>query len=460
MFLPTVLVLYFINSHIRWRNIILMIASVFFYAWGEPLFVLVMLVAVLFNWLISRCLPGSGKKGARLLLGTAIGADLLMLFLFKYLGFVLQNLGLLFHKNWNTEIALPIGISFFTFQIISYVIDVYRKKATYQKNPLDLLLYIAMFPQLIAGPIVRYETIAAELRTRKTTTEDITVGVRRFVFGLAKKTLIANYVAMIADNIFASVDYELATTTAWLGALAYTFQIYFDFSGYSDMAIGLGRLFGFHFDENFRYPYIADSVTDFWRRWHISLSTWFRDYVYIPLGGNRVSKPKWIRNLFVVWLLTGIWHGANWTFIAWGLYYFVFLLLEKTIPFRFKKLSFLNHLYTIIVVLGGWVLFRSEDIAHAGKYLLVMFGGGNSLIDNAFLYYLKGGAVILIAALIGSLPVAQWLRKATSGYTGKGAIALTITTDVLGALYMLLLFALSAIAIVSSTYNPFIYFNF
>lgn len=463
LFLPTVLVLYFLNRSIRWRNTILMIASVIFYAWGEPAFVFVMLASVFVNWILARLIDhnsGGGIK-SRVLCGLAIGFDVLIFFVFKYLNFALQNIGLLFHREWATDIALPIGISFFTFQIMSYILDVYHKKAAAQRNPLDLLLYISMFPQLIAGPIVRYETIANELLTRRTTAEDTLVGVKRFVFGLAKKVLIANYVAMIADNIFASTDYELAASTAWLGAAAYAFQIYFDFSGYSDMAIGLGRIFGFHFDENFNYPYIADSVTDFWRRWHISLSTWFRDYVYIPLGGNRVSKPKWIRNLLVVWLLTGIWHGANWTFILWGLYYFLFLLLEKTIRFRFKKLRFIHHVYTLIVVLIGWVLFRSEDIVHAGRYIGAMFGGGYALTDHVFIYYLKGGAVVFLAALVFSLPVGQTLKRIVAKrQTDHSSKTVLILTDIAQAVFLLALFALSVVTVANATYNPFIYFNF
>lgn len=460
-FLPIVLVLYFITENLRWRNTVLMIASVFFYAWGEPLFVFVMLSMVFLNWFLARSISkAKSKKSKKALATISISVDILVFFLFKYLNFFLQNVGLLFNKEWETEIALPIGISFFTFQIMSYVLDIYWEKAKVQKNPLDLLLYISMFPQLIAGPIVRYETIANELTCRPTKAKDITIGVQRFVIGLAKKTLIANYVAMIADNIFANVDYGLATTTAWLGAFAYAFQIYFDFSGYSDMAIGLGSIFGFHFDENFNYPYVADSVTNFWRRWHISLSTWFRDYVYIPLGGNRVSKLKWIRNLLAVWLLTGIWHGANWTFIAWGLYYFVFLLLEKNIKFRFEKFKFINHLYTIVVVLIGWVLFRSDDITHAWKYLVAMFGGSSNFIDNEFLYYLKGGAFVLICATVFSLPVLERIREYVDRMTKNGSKMIPIVSDVLGSVIIIALFAISVITSIASSYNPFIYFNF
>lgn len=460
-FLPAVLVLYFLGKSLRWRNTVLMISSVLFYAWGEPLFVFVMLAMIFINWFLAEIISKTdNQKLAKALLTLSICVDVLVFFLFKYLNFFLQNVGLIFNKEWGTDIALPIGISFFTFQIMSYVIDVYRKTAKSQKNPLDLLLYISMFPQLIAGPIVRYETIANELVFRETKTKDITIGVQRFVIGLAKKTLIANYVAIIADNIFSCIDYELATTTAWIGAIAYTFQIYFDFSGYSDMAIGLGRIFGFHFDENFDHPYIADSITNFWRRWHISLSSWFRDYVYIPLGGNRVSKIKWIRNLLAVWLLTGIWHGANWTFIAWGLYYFVFLILEKNIKFRFKKLQILNHIYTIIVVIIGWVLFRSVDITHAWKYIMIMFGGGTSFSDNAFLYYIKGGAVVLICATIFSMPIIDWCHKFVDKMAEKGLTIIPAISDVLGAIIMVVLFAMSVITNISSSYNPFIYFNF
>ncbi|MDR2137258.1 MAG: MBOAT family protein, partial [Synergistaceae bacterium] len=308
------------------RNTILLLASLCFYAWGEPLFVFAMMASILVNWGFGLLLArGKSKKGV---LTAAVIYNVGLLFVFKYLSFTLRNVDYVFRTGVTVDIALPIGISFFTFQLMSYVFDVSRTPELARRNPLDVALYVSLFPQLIAGPIVRFETIAGEIRGRVETSRDFTEGMTRFVFGLGKKLLIANYVGFLADEIFAS-SLPLSAATAWIGAIAYTLQIYFDFSGYSDMAIGLGWMFGFHFEENFDYPYISKSITEFWRRWHISLSTWFRDYLYIPLGGNRGSKSRTIFNLFIVWLLTGMWHGANWTFIVWGLYYFVLLLAER-----------------------------------------------------------------------------------------------------------------------------------
>jgi alginate O-acetyltransferase complex protein AlgI len=360
-------------------------------------------------------------------------------------------MGLLLKKDFSDiHISLPIGISFFTFQLMSYLFDIYYQKAKAQRNPLYVGLYISLFPQLIAGPIVRYEKIASEITNRKESYDDVVSGMQRFVYGLAKKVLISNYVAQIADNTF---DYMAGNTTvalAWLGAVCYTFQIYFDFSGYSDMAIGLGRMFGFHFDENFNYPYIADSVTDFWRRWHISLSSWFRDYVYIPLGGNRVSKSRWICNLFIVWLLTGIWHGANWTFVVWGLLYFVILLIEKMTGFT-KKFGPFSHIYTMLVVIIAWVIFRADNMSAALVYIGNMFGlGATGLWDSAVTNYLTATASVLIASCMGMTPFVRMLFVKLRGT--KAHFIETVWT--------LLIFILSLLQVISSTYNPFIYFNF
>lgn len=467
-FLPLILIIYY-NPFFKnrlFRNYSLLLFSLGFYAWGEPVFVFVLLLSVLINWFFAlRIDRQEDSKKRKRLLFFPIAFDIGLIIVFKYLGFILNNLGLLLgNTDIGVSIALPIGISFFTFQIMSYVFDVYRKKAPVQINVLNVGLYISLFPQLIAGPIVRYETVAEQINHRTETSADFTAGVTRFVFGLGKKALLANYVGLIADNIFAATD-SLSIAAAWLGIVAYALQIYFDFSGYSDMAIGLGRMFGFHFLENFNFPYVASSVTDFWRRWHISLSTWFRDYVYIPMGGNRVSQSRWVFNLFIVWLLTGIWHGANWTFIVWGLYYFVFLLFEKVTGFD-KKLGFFSHAYTLLVVLIGWVIFRAESFPRVLQYLGFMFGiGSNGTVDELFRYYLSNGKWVLLAAGICSVPVIQFLKsKLSAGATETAASPvknnLLAMMDIGKVFVTAIVFILSFLVCVNSTYNPFIYFNF
>ena len=451
LFLPSLFVLYYLPGvNIRaWKNTILLLASLGFYAWGEPVFVFLMLLSILANWALALLMSRSGAR-RRLWLFIATGFDLLLLGVFKYASFLSQNLAALTgNDRLIVQIALPIGISFFTFQMMSYVFDIYSGNSAPQKNPFHVALYISLFPQLIAGPIVRYRQIEAEILDRRETFEDFARGVQRFIYGLGKKVLLANFLAQIADNVFDYLPYP-SVLMAWLGAAAYTLQIYFDFSGYSDMAIGLGRMFGFHFEENFNYPYIAESVTDFWRRWHISLSSWFRDYVYIPLGGNRVSHSRWVWNLFVVWLLTGIWHGANWTFILWGLLYFAFLLIEKETGLA-RKLGPLSHVYTLLVVVLAWVFFRSESVSAGVRYIGVMFGfGASGFCDSGFLEYVKGTWVILLAALIGMFPVVPFLRERLKVWR----------CEWLEQAWLLAVFAVSVCEVVSATYNPFIYFNF
>lgn len=469
LFLPLTLIIYFnpFFKNRKFRNYSLLLMSLGFYGWGEPLFIFVMMLSILINWFFALQIDRQSNKAKRKkMLIPPIAFDILLMFLFKYLGFTARNIGLLINRNISMDIALPIGISFFTFQIMSYVFDVYYGYAKVQKNVLNVGLYIALFPQLIAGPIVRYETVADEINSRKESREGITQGVIRFTYGLGKKVLLANYVAVIADNIFA-LSGDMSIATAWLGIIAYALQIYFDFSGYSDMGIGLGLIFGFHFLENFNYPYIASSITDFWRRWHISLSTWFRDYVYIPLGGNRVSIPRWALNLFVVWLLTGIWHGANWTFIIWGLYYFIFLLAEKLLGYA-KKPTWYSHVYTLFIVLIGWVVFRSLSLTEAIRYIGVMLGvGSKALIDDVFLYYITGGKWVLLAAIVFCIPVAPAIkrliaRKAGSSSVVNNQMILTtnITSELIQAIPFLIVFILSVLVCINSTYNPFIYFNF
>jgi len=371
--------------------------------------------------------------------------------------FTLENINYFFKTNIIVpNIALPIGISFFTFQNMSYVIDVYRKDGEVQKNPLYVGLYISFFPQLIAGPIVRYQTIAEEVNHRKENIEDFSQGVCRFITGLGKKVLLANNMALIADKAFAMGTDSLSVSFAWLGVIAYAFQIFFDFSGYSDMAIGLGRMFGFHFLENFNYPYISRSISEFWRRWHISLSTWFRDYVYFPLGGSRVkTKKRLVFNLFVVWSLTGVWHGANWTFILWGFLYFVLISFEKLVNFkdRFGKYNVLTYIYTMFFVLMGWVLFRADNISHATEYIKVMLGfKGTSIFDNLTILYFNEYKYFLLFSALCSVPIIKWLSTKIKNKNKLYSFGYVAS--------YLIIFILSISYIIKGTYNPFIYFNF
>ena len=378
----------------------------------------------------------------------SVSFHLAVLFVFKYLSFIASQLGLLLHRDFSSiNIVLPIGISFFTFQILSYVFDVYYGYTKPQKNLLHLGLYISLFPQLIAGPIVRYTQIEEQILNRRESVDIIADGMMRFIYGLGKKVIIADYVSVIADNIF-NPSMSLSVMTAWLGAIAYTLQIYFDFSGYSDMAIGLGRMFGFTFRENFNYPYICKSATEFWQRWHISLGSWFRDYVYIPMGGNRVSKRRWVLNLFIVWLLTGIWHGANWTFLFWGLFYFILLLIEKLTDFP-QKIGVLARLYAMVVIILGWTMFRSETISKGIHYIGMMFGYTFiGFTDNVSEFYIKnGGGMILLLSFIFTMPLIPLLRKKEIWNKIEPFVALCILV-------------LSLLLTVTSTYSPFIYFNF
>lgn len=458
LFLPITLLLYFnpIWKSRVYRNGILLLISIGFYAWGEPVFLFVLLFSIVFQWGMALLIDAySSKKSIRHLCVTAsLFFQLGLLFIYKYLVFVCENLNFLMKKEFFTiSIALPIGISFFTFQILSYVLDVYYGKVKVQKNLLNVALYVFMFPQLIAGPIVRYETVAGEIENRCESREEVTAGIERFIIGLAKKVLLANYFGIITDNIFILFENgNISITLAWLGAIAYTLQIYFDFSAYSDMAIGLGRIFGFHFEENFRYPYIAASVNDFWRRWHISLSTWFRDYVYIPLGGNRVSMGKHIRNIFIVWLLTGIWHGANWTFIVWGLLYFIILVLEKKTGFA-KRLGIFAHVYTLLVVILAWVIFRANSIQDAIAYFAAMFGiRADGFIDDVFIEYFSQAKWLLLAGVLSAVPTAKWLQKKLNSNQK--------VYEWMRAVGVLVIFLITIAVMVKSTYNPFIYFNF
>lgn len=475
IYLPAVLLIdYTLKFSRRAQNVFLCLASLLFYAWGEPRFVLVMMASILVNWFFGL-LVGTFKeyKNVRWLIALDVFINLLIIFIYKYLAFTVKNLNLVFRVHWKVpEIALPIGISFFTFQAISYVIDVYRGRGEAQRNLLNVGLYISFFPQLIAGPIVRYETIADQINNRKENLQDFSDGVVRFIIGLGKKVLLANNMALIADHAFGfgngtiqwfGAEIPLTAGMAWLGALAYTFQIYFDFSGYSDMAIGLGKMFGFHFDGNFNYPYISRSVTEFWRRWHISLSSWFRDYVYIPLGGNRVkTEARHIFNLFVVWLLTGIWHGANWTFILWGLTYFVLLVTEKRLGLhkeaKYRWLNPLKYIITMFFVIMEWVLFRADSLGDAIHYMSCMFGADGWGLSNPGIFYLTQYRYFWLAAIVGSLPWVPWLGKRLKqeGVSAKRKWA----ADVISGVFIVGILLVSVSYIVIGSYNPFIYFNF
>ena len=456
-FLPIVLAVYFLipARFIRARNGVLLLASLIFYSWGEPVYVFLMIYSAFFNYYLALCIHEEKKKGGtgRRNLAFAVIVDLFILSFFKYYGFLMGNINHLFGLHLHyTQLALPIGISFYTFQAMSYIFDVYRGTTTVQKNPLRFALYLSLFPQLIAGPIVKYRDVAEQLDHRETTLEGFGYGASRFVFGLGKKVLLANAFGALFKSVTALPDSKLSVVTAWLGALAYTLQIYFDFSGYSDMAIGLGRMFGFEFLENFRYPYISQSVTEFWRRWHISLSSWFREYVYIPLGGNRVSVPRHLLNLLIVWGLTGLWHGASWNFVIWGLYYGVILILEKyLLRNRLEKLpAWARHLYTMVIVTIGWVFFSRDSLASAWQTIGIMFGNGAfPFADGTTFYLLRTNLILLILGIFlsSSRPIRAFRRR-------------TEDQPIFGIICLGGILLLSTASLIFSSYNPFLYFRF
>ena len=462
-FLPAVLFFYYVvfRKNRTLQNLFLLIASLFFYGWGEPKFVFVMLGSICVNWLLALLVDKYSEKKTltKVLLLVAVVVNLSLLFVFKYLNFTVSNLNHFLTNDIQIKsIALPIGISFFTFQAMSYVIDVYRKNGEVQKNPMNVGLYIAFFPQLIAGPIVRYQTIADQIKNRKETLSVFSDGIVRFITGFCKKIILSDTFALIADAAFDNQETNSASF-AWLGAIAYTLQIYFDFGGYSDMGIGLGKMFGFHFLENFDYPYVSTSVTDFWRRWHISLGSWFRDYVYFPLGGSRVEKKsRLVFNLFAVWFLTGVWHGANWTFILWGLMYFVLLVIEKLTGMpKSKKLKPLRYVYTMFFVVIGWVLFRSENVTSAFDYIGSMFGmRGNGFLSDETLLYGSNYYMTFIIGILASLPIVPFVKKKMSTLPARAVSVIEVAEIVL--LFVIFFVAMSYM--VKGTYSPFIYFNF
>ena len=459
LFLPGTLLGYYILPR-RLRNSFLLLVSLIFYGWGTGKFVAMMAASALFNYAAAMVLDRLRRPLWRKTALTAtVLVNLSLLFVYKYLDFFITNINLLGFAIPLRHIALPLGISFFTFQAMSYSLDVYMGRAKVQKNPLNVVLYVSFFPQLVAGPIVRYQTIADQIETRQETFEDFSEGVRRFILGFSKKILLSNNMALVADAVFGDPDRSIVY--AWMGAIAYTFQIFFDFSGYSDMAIGLGKMFGFHFLENFDYPYISASVSEFWRRWHMSLGQWFRDYVYIPLGGSRVrTKGRLVFNLFVVWALTGIWHGASWNFVFWGLMYFVLLTFEKLtgIPgnLRCPWSKGIYRVFTLLCVVIGWVFFRAETMTSGLEYLKNMFCPGTSgftcdMVVRTWQQY----RFFYLAALLCSTPVLSAARKRL---TRRSTLAMVMEWAELPVYAFLLLWSVSCIMI--GSHNPFIYFNF
>ena len=460
LFLPLVILIYYLLAK-PFRNTFLLCASLLFYAWGSGTFVIKMIAVILFNYVMALILDRTRHKPCRkFLLAVTVAGNLSILFVYKYLDFFIGNLNLLGFDLPLQHIALPLGISFFTFQAMSYSLDVYMGRADVQKNPLHIGLYVSFFPQLVAGPIVRYQTIADQIENRTENLDDFSEGVRRFILGFSKKILLSNNMALVADAAFAASDPSILY--AWLGALAYALQIFFDFSGYSDMAIGLGKMFGFHFLENFNYPYISQSVSEFWRRWHMSLGQWFRDYVYFPLGGSRVkSRKRLVFNLFVVWFLTGFWHGASWNFIFWGLLYFVLLTFEKItgVPGKLECnwQKRLYRIFTLLTVLIGWVLFRAETMRAALEYLGSMFGlRGNTFLCDQVWLTLGQYRYFYLAGILCSTPVFSSIR----GFIRKRSHKFDFVLDCCGVVFCLFLLVWSVSYIMIGSHNPFIYFNF
>lgn len=461
-FLPITVLLYYLvgvklTKNIKVKNLILLIASLIFYAWGEPVYIVLMIISIIFNFYIGKDIDASKKSGqhrnAKRSFIFSIVFNLAVLGFFKYFGFLIDNVNGILHTHIEApQLALPIGISFYTFQIMSYVIDLYRGETEVQECIIPFALYISLFPQLIAGPIVKYRDIAYQLENRKESLNKASQGITRFIAGLAKKLILANTLGAVYTSVQATPATKISTATAWLGIICYTLQIYFDFSGYSDMAIGLGKIFGFKFNENFNYPYIADSVTDFWRRWHISLSTWFKEYVYIPLGGNRKKTPRVILNLLIVWLLTGLWHGAAWNFIIWGLYYGILLIIEKYLLSKIlpKVPKVIKHALTLLLVMIGWVFFSAPSLGEAFGYLGAMFGAGTAFADAQSSYIFGSNLILLIVGIFCATPI---YKSIVNKFKPESVDKLKIIA------YPLLLI-LCIIFMISETYNPFLYFRF
>ncbi len=456
LYLPAVLLLYYI-SPLKWRNLVLLVVNLIFYGWGEPVYIVIMFASIAIDYthgmLVARNKAKGNWRGAKLAVASSVVFNLALLFFFKYWDFIaktLEGMGLGFMPQFGLE--LPIGISFYTFQTMSYTIDVYRGDARVQKNIVTFGTFVTLFPQLIAGPILQYKDLDAQLEHRDHSVEKFASGVQRFCVGLAKKVLLANNLGKLWDVYLATPGHELTTLGAWLGIIAFSLQLYFDFSGYSDMAIGLGRMLGFEFLENFNYPYISKSATEFWRRWHISLGSWFREYLYIPLGGNRVSKGRLMFNLLIVWAATGIWHGASWNFLIWGLYYCFFVVLEKLWLGKYLKKApaALAHLYGIFIVVVGWAIFAVEDFTAMGLYLKAMFGIGVSLVNGDALYYLFNYLPMLVIACVAATPLAAKVWHKIPAKVWKPALPVLVC----------LALVLATAYLVDGTYNPFLYFRF
>lgn len=468
VFLPVVFLIYSVVPSLRVRNAILIAASILFYAYGEPVYVLLMLASALMNYACALLAAKKESPMRRFWLVSGIVLNLGILCVFKYTGFLVETVNSLFHSEFPVpQIALPVGISFFTFQAMSYVIDVYAGKVEVQRNFFRVLLYISFFPQLIAGPIVKYRDIEEAIGSRRRITREVAEGLRRFICGLGKKILIANTAGYAADRIFAADVGDLNILAAWLGAAAYMMQIYYDFSGYSDMAIGLGRMFGFNMKENFRYPYGATSIQDFWRKWHISLSGWFKEYLYIPLGGNRKGKVRASVNRLIVFFFTGLWHGANWTFVVWGIYHGLFLLLEEYVPALRKLPRVLAHIYTVLVVCVGFVIFRAENMHQAFFMIRQMFCGFT--MDAASMSLLQQQLtpfflVMILAGIFGAAPAAWLVEKLRAGrlFHGESRISARCraAAEILSYVISVILLMWCMIRMSGSTYNPFIYFRF
>ncbi len=469
-FLPCVLLAYFVVPKFC-RNFVLMLFSLLFYAWGEPVYVFLMLASILLGYVTGLLLEKSMQKGWRIVTPGRTLAGSVFVFVgvfvfFKYTDFFISNInGLTGSDIPLLKIALPIGISFYTFQIVSYLVDVYRGEVPAQKNFISLAAYISMFPQLIAGPIVRYKDVSAQLKERRTTWEMAEAGITRFIIGLSKKILIANELGELC-NLFRDSQ-DKSVLFYWLYAVAFMLHIYFDFSGYSDMAIGLGKIFGFTFPENFNYPYIAGSITDFWRRWHMTLGLWFRDYVYIPLGGNRVPKRKWFRNIFVVWMFTGIWHGASWNFLFWGLYFALLLILEKHgLLKRLEKMIWFKYVYVLFFVMISFVIFNAPDMWTAFVDIGRIFGAGElPFVSTETLYYLKSYGITMIVGIVGCLPVIPWISGKILQITEqdtmqKKAAVLRILLGIARPVVLIFLVLLSTAYLVDGSFNPFLYFRF
>lgn len=460
IFLPLTLLLYYLVPF-RMKNYVMLAASLIFYAWGEPVYIILMILSIILNYFCGQDIYEKWDNARAMKRSLIFGVvmNLLILGFFKYYGLLMDTINAILPIDIPYRVlALPIGISFYTFQAMSYLIDVYRKEVKPQENVLYFALYISMFPQLIAGPIVRYIDIEEQLKERSINSTKFGEGAMYFIRGLAKKVVLANTFGSVYEQVAAMQMGSFSTLTAWVGAIAYAFQIYFDFGGYSDMAIGLGKMFGFEFLPNFNYPYIAKSITDFWRRWHISLSTWFREYVYIPLGGNRCTPSRHILNLLIVWMLTGLWHGAQWNFMFWGLYYGVIFILEKYLwGSKIEKLpAAVQHIYAFVLVLFGWVFFFSPTLGYAGQYLKVMFGiGAKGIFDKQGFFMIFTNWLLIVIAILASAPRGYKLLKKITGCWQSEEVRTIVTCAVYIAMFLLCIAFL-----VTETYNPFLYFRF